>query len=223
MSATQTALLIIGVLVLVVLAGAGWLMFRRRSLRERFGPEYDRVTADRDSRREAEQELRDRQRRHADLEIRPLDPQARDRYVTAWREIQAQFVEDPAGAVVAGDELLTRLVAERGYPTDDYDDQLSLLSVEHARTLEQYRDAHDIYLRGQKGEASTEQLRQALVHYRVLFADLLDENPVEVGSSEPASSTVTAREPEVGMQADADDTAARADADDTPARDTPAR
>jgi hypothetical protein len=184
MSATQTAWLIIGILVLGGLAAAAWFIFRRRSLRERFGPEYDRVVADQDSRREAERELRDRERRHTTLDIRPLDSQAQERYAASWRELQARFVEDPAGAVVAGDELLTRLMAERGYPTDDYEDQLSLLSVEHARTLAHYRDAHDVYVRGQKGEVSTEQLRQALVHYRVLFADLLNGSPSDVGSPE---------------------------------------
>jgi hypothetical protein len=188
MSATQTAWLIIGILVLIGLAAAAWFMFRRRSLRERFGPEYDRVVSDQDSRRDAERELRDRERRHTTLDIRPLDPQAQERYAASWREVQARFVEDPAGAVVAGDQLLTSLMAERGYPTEDYEDRLSLLSVEHARTLGNYRDAHDVYLRGQKGEASTEQLRQALVHYRVLFADLLDGSSSDIDSPEMPSS-----------------------------------
>ena len=84
----------------------------------------------------------------------------------------------PAAAVVAGDELVTQLVADRGYPTEDFDDQLSYLSVEHARTLGRDRDAHEIYLRGQRGEADTEELRQAVVHYRALFADLLGTDPV---------------------------------------------
>ena len=113
------------ILVLVGLAAAAWFIFRRRSLQERFGPEYDRVVADQDSRREAERELRDRERRHTTLDIRPLDPQARERYAESWRDVQARFVEDPAGAVVAGDELLTSLMAERGYPTEDYEDRLS--------------------------------------------------------------------------------------------------
>ena len=96
--------------------------------------------------------------------------------------MQIQFVDNPAEAVATADELATRLIAERGYPTGDYDDQLANLSVEHARTLGHYRDAHEISRRNKRGEASTEDLRQALVHYRALFADLLGENPVTATS-----------------------------------------
>lgn len=174
MSTTQQVLVIVViVLALAVLGGLGWMLIRRRELRQRFGPEYDRAVAEQDSPRAAERELRDRERRHAQLELRDLDPQARERYAAEWDEVQARFVDDPAGAVQAGDELVTRLVAERGYPTEDYEDQLATLSVEHARVLGNYRDAHDIKLSNDRGEASTEQLRQALVHYHALFADLL--------------------------------------------------
>jgi hypothetical protein len=102
--------------------------------------------------------------------------------------VQIQFVDAPETAVSTADELTTRLIAERGYPTGDYDDQLASLSVEHARTLEHYRDAHAISERSKGGEASTEDLRQALVHYRALFADLLGGNPVRSeGAATPAS------------------------------------
>src|SRR5690606_4739480 len=95
------------------------------------------------------------------------------RSITRWRAVQAQFVDDPPAAVEAGDDLVTQLVGDRGYPTRDYDEQLSLLSVEHARTLGNYRDAHDIYLKSERGEATTEDLRQARAPYRALFADIL--------------------------------------------------
>jgi hypothetical protein len=189
MTPAQTVVLIV-VLVAVVVgltaAGvAGSFMLRRRTLRRQFGPEYDRVVAERDNRVEAEHELLDRTRRHAELDIRPLAPAARERYANAWRGVQTQFLENPAQAVVSGDEIVTRLAAERGYPTENYNDQLSYLSVDHARTLGHYRDAHDVYLRGQRGEASTEELRQALVHYRELFADLLgDQSSVPAGNAE---------------------------------------
>jgi len=173
MSTTQQVLLIVVVvLALGALGALGWMMMRRRELRQRFGPEYERV-AEQDGPRAAGRELRDRERRHAELELRDLDPEATERYAAEWDEVQARFVDDPAGAVKAGDELVTRLVAERGYPTEEYDDQLATLSVEHARVLGNYRDAHDIKLRSDRGEASTEELRQALVHYHALFADLL--------------------------------------------------
>jgi hypothetical protein len=179
MTSAQIVVGVFVVAILVVVGVVGWLSMRRRMLRQRFGPEYDRVVADQDSRSSAEHELHERERRHAELDIRPLDSDVRERYAHEWRTLQAQFVADPARAVVSGDALVTRLAAERGYPTEGYEDQLAYLSVEHARTLGHYRDAHDIYLRGQRGEASTEELRQALVHYRELFADLLgDAAPV---------------------------------------------
>jgi hypothetical protein len=103
--------------------------------------------------------------------------------------VQIQFVDNPEHAVNTADDLVTRLIGERGYPTGDYDDRLANLSVEHARTLGHYRDAHDISLRNQRGEASTEDLRQALVHYRALFADLLGTEPVRTDAA--AAGTVT--------------------------------
>jgi len=175
---SSTPIVVIVVLVVVILlAAAAWMVVRRRSLRQRFGPEYDRAVSEQDGRLAAERELRAREKRHAELDIKPLSEESRQRYASAWDEIQAQFVDDPNTAVGRADELVSRLIAERGYPTGDYDEQLSHLSVEHARTLEHYRDAHDINLRNERGEASTEQLRQALVHYRALFGDLLGDEP----------------------------------------------
>ncbi len=189
MSPTQIAVTIIVIAVLAVLAAAGWMTMRRRSLRQRFGPEYDRVVESEESRAAAERELRERERRHAELELRPLSDEARQRYRSGWEEIQARFVDEPNEAVGAADELVTKLVAERGYPTADYEEQTAYLSVEHARTLGHYRDAHEINLRNERGEATTEELRQALVHYRALFADLLgEERPAEPDESRPESS-----------------------------------
>jgi len=178
MSPTQIVVLVIVIVVLVAVGIFAWTAMRRRALRERFGPEYDRAVEQQDSRAAAERELRDRERKHADLTLTPLSPESRERYAQAWEELQVMFVDDPARAVGAADELVTRLVAERGYPTEDYDDQLAHLSVEHARTLGNYRDAHDVHLANERGEASTEQLRQAVVHYRALVAELLGDQPV---------------------------------------------
>ncbi len=175
MTTTQIVLLL---LVLSIVLAAGWFALRHMRLRRRFGPEYDQAVADQENWLSAERELRGRERRHRELELRSLDPATQDRYAQTWQAVQSQFVTDPAGAVVAGDELVTRLVRERGYPTENFDEELAYLSVEHARVLGHYRDAHDIYLRAQRSEANTEDLRQALVHYRALFADLLGSEPV---------------------------------------------
>jgi hypothetical protein len=178
MSPTQIVVLVIVIVVLAAVGIFAWNAMRRRALRDRFGPEYDRVVEEQDSRASAERELRERERRHAELTLTPLSAESRDRYAQAWEELQVLFVDDPASAVGAADELVTKLVAERGYPTENYDDQLAHLSVEHARTLGNYREAHEIHLANERGEASTEQLRQAVVHYRSLVAELLGDNPV---------------------------------------------
>ena len=178
MSPTQVVVIVIVVIVLAALAAFAVVASRRRALKQRFGPEYDRAVAEQDSRGAAERELRERERRHAELELTPLSPESRARYAAAWEELQVRFVDSPAETVGDADELVSRLIAERGYPTGDFSDQIAHLSVEHARTLGHYRDAHEIRLRNERGEAGTEELRQALVHYRALFADLLGEDPV---------------------------------------------
>lgn len=200
------ALIILIVVILVVIAAVAWGVqaSRRKKLQSTFGPEYDRVVADSGSRADAEKELREREKRHADLELKPLSEESRAGYTTAWEEVQIQFVDSPEQAVTKADDLVTRLIAERGYPTGDYDDQLANLSVEHARTLGHYRDAHDISLRNQNGEASTEDLRQALVHYRALFADLLGTDPVRIDAVDTGADTDRADDVPAPRAADAD-------------------
>jgi hypothetical protein len=183
MSSTQVILTVVVIVVLVAAAAAAWVLMRRNALRKRFGPEYDKVMSESDGRLAAERELRARERRHNELNIRPLSAQARQRYSAEWEEVQAQFIDWPAEAVRTGDELVTRLVAERGYPAHDFEERLADLSVEHAHTLAQYREAHDIAERDRRGEATTEQLRQAMMHYRALFVDLI--GPGNVGPSNP--------------------------------------
>ncbi|MFG1676843.1 hypothetical protein [Micromonospora sp. NPDC049282] len=178
MSPTQVVVIVIVVVVVAALVAFAVVANRRRALRQRFGPEYDRAVQEQDSRGAAERELRERERRHAELELTPLSPESRARYAAAWEELQVRFVDSPAETVGDADELVSRLIAERGYPTGDFTDQIAHLSVEHARTLTHYRDAHEIRQRNERGEAGTEDLRQALVHYRALFADLLGEDPV---------------------------------------------
>jgi hypothetical protein len=186
MSPTLTIVLIIIALVVIAAIVYGVQAGRRKKLQSTFGPEYDRVVADTGNRTEAEKELREREKRHAELELKELSPESRAKYSADWEEVQIQFVDSPAEAVGTADDLVTRLIAERGYPTGEYDERLGVLSVEHANTLQHYRDAHEISERNKGGSASTEDLRQALVHYRALFADLLGTDPV---STTPATTT----------------------------------
>jgi hypothetical protein len=169
--------------VLVAVAWAATSTARRRSLRNRFGPEYDRTVEDAPTRREAEAELRDRERRHDELEIRPLSAADRGRYLREWERVQADFVDDPGTAVAEADELIQRVMRDRGYPVEDFDQRAADLSVEHADVVEHYRTGHAVARRHARDEADTEQLRQALVHYRALFDALLAEEPARAEQS----------------------------------------
>ncbi|MEV6523041.1 hypothetical protein AB0M43_13915 [Longispora sp. NPDC051575] len=173
MSSTLIIVFVFLLAAVLVLGLAGWVVYRRRSLRDRFGPEYDRVVGERASRAAAERELRDRERRHAQLTLRELTPDSRARYSAEWQDLQSRFLDEPGPAVDAADELVTRLIEERGYPAGDHDEQVAQLSVDHALTLDAYREAHAISVRNQRGEASTEELRQAVVSYRALVVELL--------------------------------------------------
>jgi hypothetical protein len=212
MSGGQVIVLVIVLLVLAVVAVLAVRATRRRRLQSTFGPEYDRVVADTGNRADAEKELQERQKRHAELELKELSPEASARYRESWEEVQIQFVDNPSEAVKTADELVTSLIAERGYPTGEYDDRLADLSVEHASTLQHYRDAHEISDRSRDGSAATEDLRQALVHYRVLFADLLGTDPVATnaaGTTETTtvpSTTVTTEKPAPAPRAAAGET-----------------
>ncbi|MFD4431188.1 hypothetical protein [Nocardia sp. NPDC058497] len=163
------------VVVAILIAGAALLLDRRRHLRERFGPEYERTVEDADSRMAGERELRSREKRHDSLDIRPLESSARDRYSQDWTSVQGEFVDRPEDAVHDADRLVTSLMRERGYPTEGYQQQLEDLSVEHGRTLEHYRAAHQIEALSTQHKATTEQLRGAMVHYRALFDELLSD------------------------------------------------
>lgn len=219
MSPIVTIVLIIVVLVVIAAVFVGVQAGRRKKLQSTFGPEYDRVVADTGNRTEAEKELREREKRHADLELKDLTPDSQARYSAAWEEVQIEFIDNPSAAVGKADELVTSLIADRGYPTGEYDDRLADLSVEHASTLEHYRDAHAISERSRDGSASTEDLRQALVHYRVLFAELLGTNPVSTNAATTDSSTADSAttEPATGSGTTPDKPAPapRAAADDT--------
>ena len=175
MSTGTLLAIIIPIVVLIVLIAVVLTvtMRRRRRLRERFGPEYDRTVEDKGSRRAAEHDLDARENRHDSLDIRPLPNAARDRYQQSWSDVQEEFVDRPEEAVGKADRLVTALMRERGYPTEGYEQQMRDLSVEHGRTLEHYRTAHDTLALSSSEPVTTEQLRGAMVHYRALFEELL--------------------------------------------------
>jgi hypothetical protein len=169
-------LLIVGAVVLLVLVVVALVgrQRRRRRLEQRFGPEYGRTVERAGGRRAAEADLEQREEKRQRLQIVPLSPQARQRYLSEWRELQARFVDEPSQSLLGADRLLSDAMRERGYPTDDFDQRAADVSVDHPDFVENYRAAQAIYLADQQGEATTEQLRQALIHYRTLFAELLE-------------------------------------------------
>ena len=169
------------VLVLGVLAYAALGARRRKDLQETFGPEYDRAVADAPTRGDAESELLERRKRHDEFDIRPLSPEARDGHAAEWEKVQARFVDDPQVAIHDADDLIQRVMRERGYPVEDFEQRAADLSVEHGDVVDHYRAGHAISRRNVHGDADTEELRQALQHYRALFEELLAHERVEAG------------------------------------------
>jgi hypothetical protein len=170
--------IIVLVIALVAAIGAAiWLFMRNRqtaALQNRFGPEYDRALESHHDQREAERELRQREERIEHLNIRPLEREERARFADRWQSVQSRFVDDPMGATDEADELVGEVMAARGYPVGDFEQRAADVSVNHPRVVEHYRAAHAIALRNARRDVDTEELRQALVHFRALFEDLLE-------------------------------------------------
>lgn len=172
---TNTVIVIAIILVAAVAAFAVWQMQKTRRLRDRFGSEYSRTVSEVGDRRKAEAELHAREKRMKTFDIRPLSAVDRDRFIKAWRDVQSEFVDSPKRAIGDADRLLGEIMSTRGYPVGDFDQRSADLSVDHPDVVENYRTAHDIALAHQKGQAGTEDLRQAMIHYRALFEDLVGE------------------------------------------------
>jgi hypothetical protein len=188
--------IVIAVVVAIVILAIVWSAMRSkrtRALQDTFGNEYDRTVDQAGGRRAAERDLRERQKQHDELDIRPLSPESRDRYVQRWQSTQARFVDDPRGAVAEADRLVQEVMQERGYPTKDFERRVADISVDHPNLVEKYRNADGIARRSERGEASTEDMRHSVRHYRALFAELLDtddgdvENVDDVDSRDEAS------------------------------------
>jgi hypothetical protein len=172
------AWVLIIVAALAVVAIVVWQAMRERrtrALRGRFGPEYDRAVEGSESKRSAESELAARADRRDQLEIMPLAPGARERYAVEWQRVQARFVDDPEGAVRESDLLIQRVMSDRGYPMDDFDQRAADISVDHPRVVENYREGNRLARASSLGDGTTEDLRRAMRHYRALFDELLEE------------------------------------------------
>jgi hypothetical protein len=174
---TGTIVVIVVVIIVIALAIGVAATVRRRRLQQQFGPEYDRLAREHDSKRKAEAELTQRQRRVRKLDLRPLSPEAQKQYTARWMSLQERFVDDPEDAVAQSQTLVAEVMHERGYPTEHRDQVAADLSVEHAKTIGNFRAAEEISQKATSGTASTEDLRQAMIHYRALFRDLLGDTP----------------------------------------------
>lgn len=176
---TTNTLIVLGVVVVIAVLALAWVYMarqRRERLRAKFGPEYERTVDDVGSEQKAEALLHERAKRVSNYRIRELKHEERTRFSDSWRRVQAKFVDDPAAAVTEADMLVTEVMTARGYPMADFDRRAEDLTVDHGHVVDHYRKAREIAVRHSRGAASTEDLRQALVHYRALFADLLNES-----------------------------------------------
>ena len=187
------AWVLVAVVVIIMVALVVWQALRARRTRRlqgRFGPEYDRTLDRADGRREAEADLAARAKRRDELDIRPLPTASRDRYVEEWQHVQARFVDDPRGAVQEADTLIQSVLRERGYPVDDFDQRAADLSVDHPQVVENYRNGHRL------STGDTEEQRQAMVHYRALFDELVEDTadrPLSREDATPVSDRETVR------------------------------
>ena len=177
---TQTEIAVLAIVVIAIVAVAALIVLRRRSekLRARFGPEYDRVVAEKGNRFKAEAELESVEKRVRCYSLQTLSAADRDRFQQSWRRIQAEFVDDPARALAEADQLLGTVMLACGYPPSDFENRAVEISVDHAAVVEHYRAGHEIAVRQSLRQATTEDLRKAMIHYRALFDELMGEEQI---------------------------------------------
>ncbi len=186
------AVLVVVVAGAVVIGRSAGRQRKSAQLKERFGPEYDRTVGELGEQRAAEAELIEREKKHKKLTIVALSPDARQAHVATWQKVQVEFVDAPQEAVGRAERLVTRVMRERGYPIDDFDQRAADISVDHSDIVENYRSAHAIYVSQRDGSIDTEQARQAFVHYRALFERLLgsdEEHHNRIQNGEPRRQT----------------------------------
>ena len=193
LSLPDTNVIVLAAVALLIIAVLAWLYVRKRrnttaDLRKKFGPECDRAVLVHGTGRKAEAKLEDREKRVEKLNLRELDPIEHERFSKQWGSVQSRFVDSPKGAVTEADDLVSSLMKARGYPVSDFEQRAADISVDHPRVVENYRSAHEIALRVArvgKDEATTEELRTAMIHYRSLFEELV-QLPVSVERKEVA-------------------------------------
>lgn len=195
------AILVVAALVVVAVLAATRRRKRSERLRDSFGSEYDRTVETTGKRRDAERDLSERQQRHQQLQIRPLSQASRARYLTAWDGVQNRFVDSPVLALSEADALVTQLMSERGFPTDDVRTSAEMLSVEHSGVLESFRAGHAIEQANTTQRANTEQVRQGMLHFRKVFEELVSEQ----GEAPARAADPTAAQGDAGdVDGDAD-------------------
>ena len=174
---TQTWIILVGVVVLALITFAAWFFYKTKQshrLQQRFGPEYGRTVDELGTKTKAESELKAREKRVERLNILPLAPSDAARFSETWKVLQGRFVDDPKGVFVQADQLVRELMSKRGYPVGDFERRAADISVDHPAVVDHYRAAQAIAVRNERGEADTEELRKAVVHYRALFNELLE-------------------------------------------------
>ena len=189
---------VVVLIAIILISAIVWITLSRvrsQRLRQRFGPEYERTIRTEGNVRKAEAALEARAKRVAKLHIRPLNVADAQRFDAAWRAVQARFVDDPRGAVTEADRLVGEVMAARGYPVGDFEQRVADVSVDHPDVVMNYRAAREIALQHAEGKATTEDLRQAMVHYRALFRDLLEATNDEIREHERDLASATRREP----------------------------
>ncbi len=178
MDTSTITILVLAIAVVLAIAAAVWFYMQKQQtnrLRSKFGPEYNRAIHSEGDAKHAEQVLQEREKRVEKLNIRTLSASERDDFGQTWKQEQARFVDEPATAVNNADRLVQRVMKARGYPVGDFEQRVADVSVDHPVVVQNYRVAHDIAARGQNEKVSTEELREAMIHYRALFADLLHD------------------------------------------------
>jgi hypothetical protein len=183
--------IVVALVIVALVAVAALVVMRQRSaaLARRFGPEYERAVTDQGSRRAGESELRRLEQRRREIDLHDLDPETRARYAEEWRAAQLRFVDEPEAALAAADDLVAHVMADRGYPVDDLDDRVDMVVTDHPDLAKDYRAAHEVHLRADRGDAGLDDLRTGFQHYRALFDRLLGTEPDgdETGSRHDAA------------------------------------
>jgi uncharacterized protein YneF (UPF0154 family) len=178
----NTTYLIIVVVVLVFVGAILGMVFARRKrserLHEQLGPEYDRTVQAMGGAKKAQTELEERRKHVEALDIHPLSTSERERYLTDWAAVQSKFVDEPGQAIVDADSLIMQVMRTRAYPVSDFEQRAADISVTYPALVSNYRAAREIAVKNEQHQADTEELREAMIHYRSLFEELLETEPV---------------------------------------------